>query len=72
MTMPYDPAKSRINQTSFTPDSLHFGKETLEVFPNSNISFKTLSALVITREQNCLLDNLWIASKSHLHTKSII
>ena len=56
-----DPARLKVSQTSFTPDHLQFGTITLQVFPNSNISFKTLPDLVLTKEHQCLLDNLWSA-----------
>jgi deoxyuridine 5'-triphosphate nucleotidohydrolase len=38
-----------------------FGKERLTLYPNSNISFRTMQHIAITPEQRCLLDNLWIA-----------
>ena len=58
MTMPYEAARIKSSQNSYIPESMQFGNFSLQVFPNSNISFKTLSDLCITKEQKCLLDNL--------------
>ena len=52
-----------VQQQAFRLEMLQFGIVSLQVFPNSNISFKILPDLQISKEQKCLLDNLWIASK---------
>ena len=60
MTEQYDPARPRYNQNSFTLETIQFGNINLQVYPNSNISFKILADLCINKEQKCLLDNLWM------------
>ena len=59
MTTPYRPARLNVCQTPFSSENLQFGNVSLQVFPNSNITFKILSDLCITKEQQCLLDNFW-------------
>ncbi|XP_022841503.1 ras-related protein RABC1-like [Olea europaea var. sylvestris] len=44
-----------------THDKLRFGNVELLCFPNSNISFKTLSHISVTKSEKCILDNLWIS-----------
>lgn len=44
-----------------TYDKLRFGNVELLCFPNSNISFKTLSHISVSKSEKCILDNLWIS-----------
>lgn len=44
-----------------THDKLRFGNIELLCFPNSNISFKTLSHISVTKAEKCILHNLWIS-----------
>ena len=42
-----------------------FGKNSLKVYPRSNITFNLLRHLELNEEQKCIIDNLWI-SFSHI------
>lgn len=51
---------SHVERTHITSKRIRFGNQELTVFPNSNISFKTLQHISLSKEQKCILDNLWI------------
>ena len=40
---------------------LTFGKNSLKVYPRSNITFNLLPHIVLDEEQKCIIDNLWIS-----------
>ena len=40
---------------------LTFGKNSLKVYPRSNITFNPLPHIVLDEEQKCIIDNLWIS-----------
>ncbi|KAL2486491.1 Uncharacterized protein Adt_31247 [Abeliophyllum distichum] len=60
-------ASSAIMQTSSSQnrtiyqDRIRFGNQELVAFPSSNISFKPLAHVSLSKEEKCLLDNLWIS-----------
>ena len=49
------------SRQTHTPERLTFGNQSLIVFPNSNIFFRLFDGKSVSKEQTCLLDNLWIA-----------
>ena len=51
------------SQTSIdqTIERIHFGRQNLIYYPESNFSFKTRPEARVDRNQKCLLDNLWIS-----------
>ena len=40
---------------------LTFGKNSLKVYPRSNITFNLLPHIGLDEEQKCIIDNLWIS-----------
>ena len=40
---------------------LTFEKNSLKVYPRSNITFNLLPHIVLDEEQKCIIDNLWIS-----------
>ena len=40
---------------------LTFGKNSLKVYPRSNITFNLLPYIDLDEEQKCIIDNLWIS-----------
>ena len=44
-----------------TIERIHFGRQNLIYYPDSNFSFKTRPEARVDRNQKCLLDNLWIS-----------
>ena len=40
---------------------LTFGKNSLKVYPRSNITFNLLPHIVLDEEHKCIIDNLWIS-----------
>lgn len=52
--------RSHVERTHITLKRIRFGNQELTVFPNSNISFKTLQHISLSKEQKCIFDNLWI------------
>ena len=54
-------ARPKQSSNRYYYDNIRFGNQTLQVFPNSNISFEALPHVSLSKEEKCLLDNLWIA-----------
>ena len=53
-----------INSTYSSKDQekvFTFGKNSLKVYPRSNITFNLLPHLKLDEEQKCIIDNLWIS-----------
>ena len=47
-----------------------FGKNSLKVYPRSNITFNLLHHLELDEEQKCIIDNLWISFSQIFNNQS--